>query len=665
VTKLAALLTLSGLAACPAPTTAPATPPAPAATTSTTAAAPTRAHEAERYQGIARSSLPALERHDFNRLAALEAVPLFWAQEPLEPANLLELEPDALKPYVQAAAFAPAFDALYARLVDRRRLEAVTRELGAGWLTAVVTDLRSAPEADKQLVRHIQRASARIEELYARQTGAAAVGVRPKDSPSQELFRRNQGYWCEGPQTAKDPFCNGLLSFPRQQSDAYPRGVVQDEAWCEKLRSASDAKALMNPFAVVREKRGALVAVPYTDVYGEGMRAVAAELRQAAAVLDAKEAAFKAYLEAAARGFETNDWNAADEAWVAMDSRNSAWYLRIAPDEVYFDPCNVKAGFHVSFARINPSLLAWQDRLTPLRQEMEQVLAAHIGAPYQAREVSFALPDFIDIVLNAGDARSAFGATVGQSLPNWGPVSERGDGRTVVMTNLYSGPDSRAVYRQKAALMLAPATLAMLHDDEGEYLDILLHEAAHNFGPSSDHPIDGKSPPEVFGGLTASILEELKAQTAALWYTSWLQKKGLIDDALARSTHTGSMLWCFGQMSRGLHGSDGKASVYPTLAAIQVGFLVDRGALVYEPELAPDGSPDKGRFTLVYDKFVPAVDELMRLVGRLKATGDRAGAEALIARHTQGEGLQRIQLSVVTERLLRFPKESFVYAVRM
>ena len=79
---------------------------------------------------------------------------------------------------------------------------------------------------------------------------------------------------------------------------------------------------------------------------------------------------------------------------------------------------------------------------------MEKALAVLAGPPYEAREVSFHLPDFIDIVLNAGDARAARGATIGQSLPNWGPVANEGRGRTVAMTNFYADPDSRDVTRR-------------------------------------------------------------------------------------------------------------------------------------------------------------------------------------------------------------------------
>jgi len=621
----------------------------------------------DRYAGIERAKLPKLERHEFNRLAALESVQLYWRAGPLEPGAFVmrtEIGRAGDNPYLRAGAFTPAFDALYVRLVDLRRREAVTRELNSGWPIAVVTDLRTSPEPDRQLVRHVMRAAKLIEELYAIQLGTAAVGEPPADPPSRELLRRTHSYKCEGPETREDPFCHGLLSFAAQRSDAYPQDVEQDAAFCEQLRQAPNAKALMDPFSVVRRQGEGWTAVPYLDIYGDRMRRVALELRTAAAALGGNEEALKKYLLAAAQGFETNSWDAADEAWVAMNSSNSKWYLRIAPDEVYFDPCNSKAGFHVSFARINPALLEWQRKLTPLREQMEAALAAKVGAPYAAREVSFALPDFIDIVINAGDSRNPFGATVGQALPNWGPVAERGDGRTVVMTNLYSTPDSRAVALEKAALLLHPDSLPHLRDQGiSEYLEILLHEATHNFGPHSDYKIGGKPPREIFGGLTASILEELKAQTGALWFTGWLQQKGLLDKQTTTSAYTGSIMWCFSQISRGLYRAEGKRSVYPTIAAIHIGYFLDEGALSFDPLLEPGQDGDAGRFVIHYDKLPAAIDKLMQRVGQIKAKGDKASAEQLIARYSDAAGQAKIQYRAVQERVLRFSKESFGYSV--
>src|SRR6185295_15198320 len=90
-------------------------------------------------------------------------------------------------------------------------------------------------------------------------------------------------------------------------------------------------------FAVVvnGERAGTFKAVPYNESYKDDMQLVAGELDAAGGALGADEAAFKAYLAAAAQGFRTNNWEPADRAWVAMSAENSRWYARIAPDEVY------------------------------------------------------------------------------------------------------------------------------------------------------------------------------------------------------------------------------------------------------------------------------------------------------------------------------------------
>src|SRR5678815_632600 len=162
------------------------------------------------------------------------------------------------------------------------------------------------------------------------------------------------------------------------------------------------------------------------------------------------------------------------------------------------------------------------DLLDPVKGEMEKALAQLAGPPYVARNVQFKLPDFIDIVLNAGDSRSAHGATIGQSLPNWGPVAERG-GRTVAMTNLYTDADSQAQSASQQSSIFCSATNAKATTGGKESLiSSLLHEAAHNLGPSHEYKVNGKVHDVAFGGPLASTLEELKAQTSSMFLTQWL-----------------------------------------------------------------------------------------------------------------------------------------------
>jgi hypothetical protein len=396
------------------------------------------------------------------------------------------------------------------------------------------------------------------------------------------------------------------------------------------------------------------------------MRMVADLLTTAADLYanDKAEAAFRTYLLDAAKAFRDGSWTDADEAWSQMNARNSRWYLRIGPDETYFEPCSRKSGFHVSFARINQDSLRWQDKLDPIKNEMETALAALAGAPYSARKVSFHLPDFIDIVVNAGDSRSPHGATIGQSLPNWGPVANEGRGRTVAMTNLYTDPDSTESFKQQASSLICKDSLATITwDQEPAVMSTVLHEAAHNLGPAHEYKVNGKTDDELFGGPLASTMEELKAQTAALWLNGWLAAKGTIDQKLSRSAWGRDVLWAFGHISRGMYNTRGKPKPYSHLAAIQVGYLLQEKALLWTADKTAANGKDKGCFMIDYAKFGPATERLMRTVAQVKAKGDKDGALALRSAHVDKDGAWKTLRDTIRERWLRSPKATFVHSI--
>jgi hypothetical protein len=518
------------------------------------------------------------------------------------------------------------------------------------------------------VVRHIAAAARIIEELYAMQNGSYGLRhcVRADDTLARAVFRRNQGPWCRAPATEDDPFCNACPGFPEQRSGLYPRDLQAGTDFCRALAKRPQAEKLLDPFTVVRrDDRGKLIAAPYHQAYRERMRRVAGHLDDCAGLLGEDEVAFARYLRSAAAAFRNGDWQAADEAWAAMNAENSRWYLRIGPDEVYFEPCNRKAGFHVSFARIDPDSLYWQQQLTPLRQEMERDLAALIGPDYDARAVRVHMPDFIAIILNAGDARSPLGATIGQSLPNWGPVAEEGRGRTVVMSNLYTDPDSRAIARAKAEALLSQEAMRYHTEDERlGLLDIVLHEASHNFGPHSDYKIDGQRPSEVFGGALATVLEELKAQTGALYFVAFLHERGVLSEEDARRVWLHAVEWCFGHISRGMFDAHGRPKPYSQVAAVHIGHLSRAGALEWQADRPAASGRDRGRFEVHFDRFAAAVTDLMQRVGRIKATGDRTAGAALVADFVSGRYAGLVHQAEVAERVLRHPKASFVYSVR-
>ncbi len=627
----------------------------------------------------------AVGRLAFNRAAVRLNLPVYWREDAdkdgiIDPSEVVALRFYPTFPtWVKDGKFTKAFDEAYAQIVrwastpplpgsldaselERRRL--VVEDLDQGRPTLVYHDLRGMPHEHRAFVEAMLGVAGLIDQLYARTHGLDPIWDRipPDDESSHSLVRRNWSPKCKAPKTENNPRCSAVPGLSKEYFDLYPRELQDRENFCEFLAKQPNAKELLDPFTVVREVGGELRAAPYPRAYPKLMGAIAIALRAAShALAGTDEEALRAYLDAASEAFITNDWFKADEAWAKMNGINSKWYVRVGPDEVYWEPCNRKAGFHLTLALIDPASLEWQRRLKPLQQEMEEVFAKLIGKPYEARKVSFHLPDFIDIVINAGDDRDPFGATIGQSLPNWGPVANEGRGRTVVMSTLYTDPDSLAVHREQAASLLDATAMKDYTDDRMPgLLGTILHEAAHNLGPAHEYKVGGKTDDEIFGGPLASVLEELKAQTASLWYVEFLRRKGVIDDDLATKTYVNSIVWAFGHISRGMYTAEHRPKTYSQLAAIQVGFFLDRGALRFDRKAKAANGKDVGAFHVDFAKLVPAIEELMRQVGQIKARGDVDAARALVKRYVDGHV---VPMKPIADRYGRFTRASFVYGL--
>ena len=161
---------------------------------------------------------------------------------------------------------------------------------------------------------------------------------------------------------------------------------------------------------------------------------------------------------------------------------------------------------------------------------------ARAGKPYTARKVTFHLPDFIDIVINAGDDRDALGATIGQSLPNWGPVANEGRGRTVAMINLYTDPDSIAARRAQAESVLDAASMkyVLRRRRARPAVDDPPRGRRTTSAPRTSTRSTARTAGAVFGGPIAQVMEELKAQTGALFLIDMpARRRSIISDELA------------------------------------------------------------------------------------------------------------------------------------
>lgn len=590
---------------------------------------------------------PKLDRERFNQLAAEEGLPVFQKQDGtvvLFRSSLPEVTVEEARERI-----AKAHD-MRQRARPDARTAALWRELGAGRVTLLETDLTSLPEDERAMVGHLLEAARLVEALHAAQR-IGTPDVTPTEGAGQSVMFRNQGPWCE---VDTDPACSATAEPVSRKVGIYPL-EAQTEGFCDGLDAA-----LLDPFHAVVQGESGLEAVPYPERWPELHAEAAAALEAAAEAAPEGEQALATYLRAAAKAFSDNHWFAADAAWAAMSQDNSGWYVRVGPDEVYWDPCAAHAGYHMTLARIDPAGLEAQQLLEPHKQALEHALAEKAGAPYAERTVGFDLPEFIQVVLNAGDDRSPRGATVGQSLPNWGPVAEAG-GRTVAMTNIGVDPDGVRSRRSALSSVFCPATMALWPEaPDAQLMSTVLHEAAHNLGPAHDYAVDGKDDVAAFGGTTASILEELKAQTAALYLTDTLGAQGVLDASEVPASHVADIAWAFGHIGRGLLDNDGNPKTYSQLAAVQVGFFADQGAMAWHADETAANGEDQGCWSIDTAALSAAIDALNTRVLGIKARGDKAAAQELLAPYTDPADAR---WTLVQERFGREPLASYVYRI--
>ena len=317
----------------------------------------------------------------------------------------------------------------------------------------------------------------------------------------------------------------------------------------------------------------------------------------------------------------------------------------------------------MGLARVNPAGLSLQRQLEPVKQQMEETLAAMAGGPYRVRQVGFDLPEFIDVIVNAGDSRAPLGATVGQSLPNWGPVSDAG-GRTVAMTNVLVDADSIEAKARSMSSVFCSDTMALWpRDPEAQNFATVLHEAAHNLGPSGEYRVDGQTDNERFGGPMSATLEELKCEMSALYLVDWLNERGVPAPGGVTTVRMSNLGWSMGKIAEGLVDGTGKPKAYPQLASVQVGYLFEHGALRWQAETSAANGTDAGCFELDAQTLPVSIEALTTEVLRIKSTGDAEAAKALIGPYvSEGTEFARLR-DIITQRFGREARPSIRYQV--
>jgi hypothetical protein len=528
-------------------------------------------------------------------LAVLAVLPLLAPVAPLGPlTSRVALARSSTPPVLDVAALRGL----------SRRLAPVPLEV----------DLRALPPSERAALVKILEAARAMDAIFLRQSWpgnpsllvSLAADATPLGRARLEAFLQNKGPWLRLDDNR--PFLPGVPPKP-PGAGFYPPGATKRELaeWHAALSPAARAEAT-GFFSVVRRgPDGAFRAVPYSVEYQGELALAAARLREAAALT--AQPSLRAFLEARARAFETNDYRESDVAWMKLDSSIEP---TIGPYEVYEDElANAKAAFEAfvtirddeetaKLARLSAELQGIEDNL-PIDPKLRN---PKLGALAPIRVVSS--------LFSSGDANRGV-QTAAFNLPNDEAVTAVHGAKRTMLKN---------VQEAKFALVLVPIAKAALPPAERAnvsfeafFTHILMHELMHGLGPHSI--VLGGKATTVRAALeeTSSAIEEAKADVSGLFALQRLVDNGVLDRRLERTMYTTFLASTFRSIRFGLNEAHGKGM------ALQLNTFLDAQAF----RVGKDGT-----FSVDAPRMKEAVRRLTGELMTLQARGDKAAAAELL-----------------------------------
>ncbi|MEZ4386494.1 MAG: peptidase [Candidatus Krumholzibacteriia bacterium] len=403
----------------------------------------------------------------------------------------------------------------------------------------------------------------------------------------------------------------GPLDHP-EGANFYP----QDLTRADRDRIADPTAGLDGLFSMVRrDADGELVAIPYSEFFGPGLKAAAAHLRTAAGLTENES--LREFLNARADAFLSDDYFASDMLWMDLDSRVE---ITIGPYEVYEDGLfNYKAAFETFVTITDPEqsalLASFKDELPWL--EMHLPLPDADKNPNRGSESPIRV---VDLVYSGGDTRAGI-QTIAFNLPNDERVREAKGSKKVLLRNVMDAKFAK-ILQPIAALVVADQQVGLVNG-ESFFQHTLWHEMSHGLGPGK-LVLDGRET-EVRLELkdTYATIEEAKADVMGMWDILKLHEAGrtYFQDDIARRQPVTFLAGLFRSVRFGITEAHGQAN------AIQFNYLLEHGAIVHDAAT--------GKFSVDFDRFQPVIELLLNELLVMEARGDYAAAQAMIARYAQ------------------------------
>jgi hypothetical protein len=520
-----------------------------------------------------------------------------------------------------------------ASLPDAAQLQRMTARFAP---VDLKVDLSKLPDHEKRALAKMVQAAQLMDALFLRQAWAGNEALllelikdtSPLGRERLHYFLLNKGPWSrldEG-----HAFLPGVPPTPLPAGNFYPAGATKEavEQWVKSLPEPQQRQATGFYTTLRRAPDGKFITVPYSVEY-QGELAQAAQLLREAAALT-KQPTLQRFLTSRADAFLSNDYYASEVAWMELDASVEP---TIGPYEVYEDNWfNYKAAFEAfitvrddaetqKLSRFSGELQGLEDAL-PIDPKMRN---PKLGALAPIRVVNS--------LFSSGDANRGV-QTAAFNLPNDERVTAEKGSKRVMLKNIQEAK-FRHVLQPIAQVALAAKDRPNVAFD-AFFTHILMHELMHGLGPHNITVGGKETTVRQALQVSSSAIEEAKADISGLWALQQLVNKGVLDKAMERTMYTTYLASMFRSIRFGTEEAHGKG------VALQLNHFLDTGAVVVNPD---------GTFAIVPEKIQDSVTALTKQLMELQGRGDRAVAEALLAKL----GVVRPEVRKVLDKLKNVP----------
>ena len=475
----------------------------------------------------------------------------------------------------------------------------VHRKVTAYELVKISTPDLSGISANGQEVLRLYRwAADEADAIYWKQMiGDRQEWLSTLAGPAEKAYAMiNYGPW---DRFDGKPFIEGYGVRPLG-ARFYPEDMTTEE-----FEAFADP-AKNSPYTLVtRTDDGSLKTVPYHEAYVGHIEKICSFLRSAADLTI--KPSVREYLLKKIEALRSDDYEAADRAWLSMD--DSKMDLIIGPNETEDDQLYGRKRSYGAFVLLKQVELTERiDQLTKMLPELQASLpcepAYKTFVPGSRSEIYA-----YDALYYAGNYNAGV-KVIAVNLPYDEKVQAELGTRTALMHNIMNEKFNRIVF-PTGRLLLIPADAERLSSD-AFFWNIVFREVAHGLGVKET--VNGKGSVEQALGNKALMMEEVKGNVVGLYLAIKLvshhQLSGLVTKEEAIATFCASL-------ARSERFGEATALGRANIAIFN--YLIEQGALK---------RTESGKYVIDYNTFELAIHGLAAQVLTVQATGDKDAAEA-------------------------------------